>query len=109
MEIKDKERPDQSDRLISSLMGKFCPFCVVIVRLAKHKHMFSEAQFQMINLCNIHDWIHVRRCCWLEGVWGGGVAGWGGSPPGWCGLNWPWKRFWSRGNYCTLKAAEKTH
>lgn len=32
-----------------------------------------------------------------------------GSPLGWCGLNQPWRRFWSHGNYCTLKAAGKTH
>lgn len=33
----------------------------------------------------------------------------GGSPLGWCGLNQPWRRFWSHDNYCTLKAAEETH
>lgn len=31
------------------------------------------------------------------------------SPLGWCGLNLPWRKFWSHDNYCTLKAAEKTH
>lgn len=32
-----------------------------------------------------------------------------GSPLGWCGLNQPWRKFWSHDSYCTLKAAEKIH